>query len=233
MCAASTFIKASYYPKYVIPPGSIYNKMMKASSNSSSNKSGAGIVFAAEGLRSWRRHRQEIVYKTRVFDVLKQHMSIEDRPASDFFTLQAPDWINVIATTTEGEVVLVNQYRHGIGQASLEIPGGVIDAEDDDPLTAAKRELLEETGFRTSGKNWHSLGHISSNPALFNNYCHVFFAEACTRAGTQQLDMHEDIEVRLLPPQAFSKAVLEGQIHHALAVAAVARLLLFRPSALT
>lgn len=206
---------------------------MKAPSDSSSNASGPRIVFAANGLRSWRRHAQEIVYKTRVFDVLKQRMSIEDRPPSDFFTLQAPDWINVIATTTEGEVILVNQYRHGIEQVSLEIPGGVIDAEDADPLTAAKRELLEETGFHTSGENWYSLGKISSNPALFNNFCHVFFAEACTRAGAQQLDTHEDIEVRLLSAQDFSKAVLDGQIHHALAVAAVARLLLFRPSALS
>jgi 8-oxo-dGTP pyrophosphatase MutT (NUDIX family) len=207
--------------------------MMKAPSDSSSLGSGPRVVFAANGLRSWRRHAQEIVYKTRVFDVLKQRMSIEDRPPSDFFTLQAPDWINVIATTTEGEVVLVNQYRHGIEEASLEIPGGVIDAEDADPLTAAKRELLEETGFHTKAGNWHNLGHISSNPALFNNYCHVFYAEACTRAGAQQLDMHEDIEVRLLSAQDFSKAVREGQIHHALAVAAVARLLLFRPSALS
>lgn len=207
--------------------------MMKAASDSISNISGPDEVFSSEGLRSWRRHAQEIVYKTRVFNVLKQRMSIEDRPASDFFTLQAPDWINVIATTMKGEVILVNQYRHGIEQASLEIPGGVIDAEDADPLTAAKRELMEETGFHTKAANWHNLGPISSNPALFNNYCHVFFAENCTRAGAQQLDTHEDIEIRLLPPQAFSKAVLEGQIHHALAVAAVARLLLFRPSALS
>lgn len=201
--------------------------------NPSSHKSAPKDVFSAAGLRSWRRHSRQTVYKTRVFEVLKQRMSIEDRPASDFFTLEAPDWINVIAVTGAGEIILVNQYRHGIGQASLEIPGGVIDAEDADALTAAKRELLEETGFQTAEKHWHSLGCISSNPALFNNYCHVFFAEACTRTTAQNLDAHEDIEVQLLPKADFATAVRQGQIHHALAVAAVARLLLWRPDALT
>lgn len=217
------------YGKLVFTSSSVYYYMMKASSDNHDSHQ----VFSADGLRSWRQHSREIVYKTRVFDVLKQRMSIEGCPASDFFTLQAPDWINVIATASDGDIILVNQYRHGIGEASLEIPGGVIDAEDADPLTAAKRELLEETGFRTDAQNWHSLGCISSNPALFNNYCHVFFAESCTRVGAQQLDTNEDIEVRLLPPKAFSEAVLNGQIHHALAVAAVARLLLFRPAVLS
>lgn len=189
--------------------------------------------FSAPGLRSWRRHAREIVYKTRVFDVLKHRMSIEDRPASDFFTLHAPDWINVIAATENGEILLVHQYRHGIEEASLEIPGGVIDAEDPDPLTAAKRELLEETGFQTAEENWHSLGRISSNPALFNNYCHVFLAEDCRRAAAQQLDTNEDIEVCLLSAPDFAEAVRNGHIHHALAVAAVARLLLYRPDFLS
>ena len=201
--------------------------------NASSPSSGPQNFFSSPGLRSWRRHAREIVYKTRVFDVLKQRMSIEHRPASDFFTLHAPDWINVIAATEEGEILLVNQYRHGIEKASLEIPGGVIDAEDPDPLTAAKRELLEETGFQTADENWCSLGRISSNPALFNNYCHVFLAEACTRAAAQNLDANEDIEVRSLSGPAFAAAVREGHIHHALAVAAVARLLLYRPDFLS
>lgn len=160
-------------------------------------------------------------------------MSMEDRPASDFFTLRAPDWINVIAATREGDFILVEQFRHGTKRSSLEIPGGVIDAEDADPLTAARRELLEETGYQTASENWHSLGFISSNPALFNNYCHIFFAEACTCEAAQNLDTNEDINVRLLGPQAFARAVSSGEIHHALAVAAVARLLLWRPEALS
>lgn len=142
-----------------------------------------------------------------------------DGKEGDFFIAEAPLWVNVIARTPEGDIVLVEQYRHGIHDISLEIPGGVADGADSG-LDAAKRELAEETGY-TSG-TWTFLGSVSSNPAIFNNRCEMYLAEGCIRTQEQDLDPFEEIRVKLLSEADFLDAVRTGRIHHSLAVAAVA-----------
>ena len=137
--------------------------------------------------------------------------------------LDAPDWVNVIAITSENEVVLVEQYRFGVDNPSLEIPGGVCDPGES-PLETARRELQEETGFRS--EHWTGLGKVSANPAIMNNHNHFFLAEQCTRDGEMNLDHHERIEVHTLPYPEFLERVRDGTIDHAIVVAAVARLLL-------
>ncbi len=92
--------------------------------------------------------------------------------------------MNVIALTDREDVVLIRQYRHGIGEVTLEIPGGLMDA--DEPLAAAKRELLEETGYRA--EEWIDLGYVHPNPAIQNNRCYTFLALGAKLAGAQSLD---------------------------------------------
>jgi 8-oxo-dGTP pyrophosphatase MutT (NUDIX family) len=142
-----------------------------------------------------------------------------DGKEGDFFIAEAPLWVNVIAITTEGMVVLVEQYRHGIHEISLEVPGGVADGEGSG-LDAAQRELAEETGF-SSGK-WTFLGSVTANPAIFNNRCEIYLAEDCIRTQEQDLDPFEEIRVVLLSEKEFLEAIRTGRIHHSLAVAAVA-----------
>ncbi len=141
-----------------------------------------------------------------------------DGKEGDFFIAEAPLWVNVIAITTEGMVVLVEQYRHGIHAISLEVPGGVAGHEDSG-LLAAQRELAEETGY-SSGR-WTFLGSVSANPAIFNNRCEVYLAEDCVRTQEQDLDPFEEIRVVLKTESEFLDAVRKGEIHHSLAVAAV------------
>ncbi len=176
-------------------------------------------------LKTWKKLEEAAICKTRVFTVMKSRMKMGSGPEADFFTLHAPGWINVLAVDKQGDVILVEQYRHGISRVSLEIPAGVID-KGEDPLQTAKRELSEETGYK-AGK-WISLGKISSNPALFNNYCHLFAAIDCEKATSQHTDEHEDISVKRVPFSKFEEMVHEGTVHHALAVATLAKYKLWK-----
>lgn len=137
--------------------------------------------------------------------------------------LDAPDWVNVIALTPKKEVILVEQYRFGTERPSLEIPGGVCD-RGESPLEAARRELEEETGYTSA--RWSSLGQVSANPAIQNNYNHFFVAEECSPVGETNFDRHERIIVHKVPFEQFLDLIREGVVDHSLMVAAVAKLLL-------
>ncbi|MCH8566997.1 MAG: NUDIX hydrolase [Balneolales bacterium] len=176
----------------------------------------------------WETTSKKIICKTRVFEVVQKIMRPLDLRGkeAEFSTLYAPDWINVVAVSSAGEVLLVKQFRYGTERLSLEIPGGVIDPDDENPLYTAKRELMEETGY--TAKKWSKLGVITSNPALFNNSCHVFLAEECKQTHQQQLDEHERIELIKLSLDDFFNRIKNGEIDHALAVAAAGLFLLHK-----
>lgn len=107
--------------------------------------------------------------------------------------LRAPESVNVIALTSDFEVLLVEQFRFGIGQALLELPAGLVD-EGEEPLDAAKRELLEETGYVT--EKWMFLGVSYINPAYVSNSCHHFLALDVRVGHSIDLDQTEDLSLR-------------------------------------
>ncbi|MBD2200464.1 MULTISPECIES: NUDIX hydrolase [Calothrix] len=113
-----------------------------------------------------------------------------------FYVFEYSTWVNVVALTKNQEVVLVEQYRHGIQQTVLELPGGCMEPEDISPLEAAKRELLEESGY--SSDNFLETGIISPNPATHNNLIHCFLATNVELVADLKLDPTEIINVKLL-----------------------------------
>lgn len=135
----------------------------------------------------------------------------------DATIVEAPDWVNVLALTTGGDCVLIRQYRFGTEQMTLEIPGGMIDPGEA-PLSAAQRELREETGYTAA--RWTELGRFAPNPAFQRNYLYTFLAEGCERAGDLVQDPGEDIEVVLRTRADVDAALRSGEIDHALVVVA-------------
>jgi 8-oxo-dGTP pyrophosphatase MutT (NUDIX family) len=133
----------------------------------------------------------------------------------DIFVFRCPDWCNVVAETAEGELVLVWQYRYGTDAVSLEIPGGVIDPGED-PVTAAIRELREETGYEAESIELMSV--VEPNPALQNNRCFTFLARGARLVGPTAFDDLEDLEVALVPRGDVPSLLDSGQITHALVV---------------
>ncbi len=175
----------------------------------------------------WQVLKDKKVYETPIFSLHEKDVVPDgEKGTKPFYVLEAPEWINVIALTEDGNIVLVEQYRHGIDETTLEIPGGMTDAGET-PLKAAKRELVEETGY-TSNK-WTFLGKSSSNPAIINNFTHLYLAENCAKTEKQHTDGTEDIAVHTLPVADFLKYVKEGIVHHAIVMAAVSLLLLNMP----
>jgi 8-oxo-dGTP pyrophosphatase MutT (NUDIX family) len=125
-----------------------------------------------------------------------------------FYVIEYSTWVNVVALTKNQEVVLVEQYRHGIQKTVLELPGGCMEVEDVEPLEAAKRELLEETGYTSN--NFIETGVISPNPATHNNYIHCFLATDLELVADLKLDDTEQINVVLLPLNKVVESINSG-----------------------
>jgi 8-oxo-dGTP pyrophosphatase MutT (NUDIX family) len=125
-------------------------------------------------------------------------------------------WANVLAITKNDEVVLVKQYRHGVQENLLELPGGVVD-DGEDPLEGARRELMEETGF--TAENIVEVGRIYPNPAIQHNQLFCFLAIDVEMTGKQHLDDTEEIEVHLVPLDELVEMAKSRKFLHALHLA--------------
>lgn len=131
----------------------------------------------------------------------------------EHYVLEYPDWVNVLAITDEGNFVMIEQYRHGIDDVMIELAAGVVE-ENETPLDAAKRELLEETGY--SGGNWELFTVISQNPSTVNNLTHCFLATDVEKSSCQHLDFSEDISVRLMTIEEVRDLLINDVIKQAL-----------------
>ncbi len=172
----------------------------------------------------WLTTDERVEYTTNIFKVLKRDMKIpSENHKATFSILEAPDWINVIALTKNKELVLVEQFRYGTEDATLELPGGVCDPGEK-PLETATRELLEETGF--AGADCIYLGKVSSNPAMQTNHTHTILINNCEKVSEQNLDGNERINVHVMPMPDFLELVRTGEVHHSLVVAAMAKYML-------
>ncbi|HVK97634.1 MAG TPA: NUDIX hydrolase [Flavisolibacter sp.] len=132
-----------------------------------------------------------------------------------FYVNEYPDWVNAFALTKEGQVLMVKQYRHGIGEIGIELPGGVVD-EGETPEYAMKRELMEETGYKFDSILY--LGKISANPSTTNNYMHMYLATGGVKVAEQSLDDGEDVEVLYMSIDEVKQLVKENKIFQSLHV---------------
>lgn len=137
---------------------------------------------------------------------------------SPYYVLEYPDWVNVVAITEGSDVILVRQYRHGLGRSLLELPCGAVEGPES-PALAARRELLEETGF--AGDEFIATGVLSPNPATHTNLTHCFLATGCRRVTEPEPDATEDLELELMPLEEFVESVLRGDLLQALHVGSV------------
>ncbi len=171
-------------------------------------------------IHPWPRQATKLLADYRIFTIRND---IKTSPRTgrqhDFFVIDCPNWVNVVAVTTDRRLVMVEQFRHGTDTVDLEIPGGVIDLKDASPVEAGVRELREETGYE--GRGARLIGSISPNPAIMSNQCFTLLVEDCELKHPTELDHGEDIACRLLELEDIPKLVAQGTIRHSLVVTAL------------
>ena len=180
--------------------------------------------------RKWRVLHSEYLARKPWFTVRHESLALPDgRTIPDYYVFEYPEWVNITAIDPEGRFVMIDQYRHGLGETSYEIPAGVVEPSDASLLDAARRELREETGY--GGGEWRLLTSISANPATQNNLTHCFLATGVERIGEQQLDATEDIRVHLFSRDEVRELLRTDRIRQALMAAPLWRYFAETPEA--
>jgi len=168
----------------------------------------------------WKKTGSKPVGDFRIFKI-RSDTCVNPRTGKehDFYVLDSVNWVNVIALTPDRKLVMIHQYRHGSGTVELEIPGGMMDPQETNPVVAAIRELREETGYE--GENARVLGKIHSNPAILSNATYTVLIENCHLKHGVEFDHGEDLATQLVPVAEIPKLVADEKIGHSLVVVAL------------
>lgn len=178
-------------------------------------------------IKPWPNVRSTPLGNYRIFQI-RSDIKLSPRTGEehDFFVIDCVNWVNVIALTPDDQIVLVEQYRHGSNTIELEVPGGMIDADDASPIVAGTRELREETGYE--GDHAMIVGQVFPNPAIMSNTCYTLLVRNCVLKHPTVFDHSEDLVTRLVPASEVTEAVRTGKIRHSLVVAALFHFQLWR-----
>ena len=174
----------------------------------------------------WETVSSEYLFRRPWLTVRRDKVRLPDgRINPEFYVLEYPDWINVIAITVDGHFVMERQFRYGLGKTCYELPAGVIE-KGESPLEAAKRELEEETGYGEG--QWTELMTVSGNPSTTDNLTHCFLATGVRKISGQHLDSTEDISVCLLTEDEVRQLLSSDKIRQALMAAPLLKYFLTR-----
>lgn len=161
----------------------------------------------AEKEREWTVLDSEYLIRRPWLTARRDHVRLPTgAEIPEYYVLEYPDWVNVIAVTKEGRFVFVRQYRHGIGETRYELCAGVCE-DGEEPLVSARRELYEETGF--GGGEWQLWMTVSANASTMTNLTYCYLATGVEPVSTQHLEDTEDLSVHLLDADEV-KALLAG-----------------------
>lgn len=167
--------------------------------------------------KKWEILESEYLIRRPWLTARRDHVRLPDGVENkEYYVLEYPDWVNVIAITVDGKFVMERQYRHGLQWTGYEICAGVCESGES-PLEAAKRELWEETGF--GGGEWKLQMTISANTSTMTNLCHCFVATGVERISEQHLEATEDISVHLLTVDEVRNLLVGNEIRQALMAA--------------
>ena len=166
----------------------------------------------------WERLSSERLIETPYFALRSDRLRLPDGAVKDpYYVIERPDAAIVFPLTEEDEVVLVRQYRPAIEGIELGLPAGLVD-EGEEPEKAARRELLEETGY--AGGEWEPLGSLASSPSLKDNWAHLFLARRVACSAAPRPDEYERVEVVLVPVGEIAERISAGEIVSSSGVAA-------------
>ena len=168
-------------------------------------------------MNRWKTLKSEYIIKRPWLTARRDVVQLPNGEINDeFYVLEYPDWINVIAITPDDHFVFVRQYRYALDLDSVELCAGVIEPNET-PEEGARRELLEETGF--GGGEWQEFMTIGQNPSTCNNLTHCLIATGVEKIQDQHLDRTEDIDVVLLSREQVLEMLNSDTLKQALMLA--------------
>ena len=164
----------------------------------------------------WKVLSSEYIVRHQYFTARKDICEMPDhRLVPAYFVVELPPSVCAMAITLEGEVILVKQYRHPIGEVITELPGGFVD-KGEDAKTAIARELMEETGYEFNQID--ALGKVAGNPGVLTGYTHLFLARGGKKIAAQELDANEQIEILLTPLEVVRRQLKNNEFVQSLHV---------------
>jgi 8-oxo-dGTP pyrophosphatase MutT (NUDIX family) len=173
-------------------------------------------------MKKWEIRNKKLLKNLKIFNLFEYEMRSPYQDSQKkkyyFYVLDSSDWINIFPLTDDNKVVLVEQYRPGTDSITLELPGGMVKA-DERPLKSAQRELLEETGFIS--EEWSKLGIVNPNPAILNNKCHTFLANNVEKISEPDNFGSEHTKVKLVDLSDLEDFINGGIITHSLVINAI------------
>jgi|YNPMSStandDraft_1061717.scaffolds.fasta_scaffold00074_27 8-oxo-dGTP pyrophosphatase MutT (NUDIX family) len=171
-------------------------------------------------INRWETINEEYVGNYKIFDLYYYtRVHPAKKTKSKFVALKSPNWVNILPITTDKHLVLVEQYRHGSDNISLEIPAGLIE-HGEYHQNAAERECTEETGYVGEGRA-QLLGYVEPNPAFLGNRCYHYVWFGCQKKLEQKLDENELINIKLLPLREIKDLIFNGTLRHSLVLSAI------------
>jgi len=169
--------------------------------------------------KPWTVRQSRVLLDRKWLTLREDHVVLPSgHEIEEFHVVDTRNWVAVLALTEAGQIVVVDQYRHGLGRVSRELPAGVID-RGETPRDAAERELLEETGY--AADEWQLLSDVSTEPSRHTTRAIFYFAGAARRVGAPEPEASEDIQVRLLSTRELLEEVDRGGIQHGVHIGAI------------
>jgi 8-oxo-dGTP pyrophosphatase MutT (NUDIX family) len=167
-------------------------------------------VSGEKPIEPWRPIASTYVYRDRWLALRSDSVRLPNGSTlSPYHVIELADWVNVVAISASGHVLLVEQYRHAVARSLLEIPAGHADPQED-PEAAARRELLEETGY--GGGTWHALGALHPAASRFTNQVHAYLALGVTRLTLPVEEESENLRLHEIPWAEFAEGLRSGRL---------------------
>ncbi len=181
-------------------------------------------------IKKWDIRSRRVTAQYRLFSIEEKQVR-SPRTGADMAVqaIHFPDWVVVLPVTSDQTVIMVRQYRHGNEKICLELPGGLVDPEDESAEISARRELIEETGWRP--QRMVPIGIVYPQPAVLSNRCHFFLARDVAPVGKMALDAGEDILWTEVPLADIRAKIRKGEIDNAMTVLAFSYYWMQNPAA--
>ena len=160
----------------------------------------------------------EDIFAGKILSLQKSTFKSESCKEKEILRIACPNWVNIIPVTSNKEIIFVRQFRYGVNENTLEIPGGMVDPGES-IRTAAQRELIEETGYNS--RDIVKIGELSPNPALFTNRVITYLAKNVEIERYSKHVSSEIIKLELISYDQVAHLIKKGEINHALVIAAL------------